>query len=366
MDKIYNFSHESAMLPSDVLEKIGAALVNYPGTSVSLAELGYNSPEFESILAEAEDELRALMDIPLNYRVIFAPGGSSVQYSAVPLNLLSERKCADYVLTGRLSKNASLEAKKYGDVVIAASSAGCLPAYSVVPVTKRSDFRPDADYVHICFNNAQYGTKFHYIPETGNIPLVADMSSCLLSEPVDIMKFGLIYASSGVNIGPAGLTVVIVRGDLVGNAAEGTPSALNYKAMLEKRSLFNTPPVIVLYAAKLMFEKLRESGGLAEMKRKNERKASLMYDYLDGQSYYTAPVDKSCRSTTNIVFFTGDASLDAKFVKEAEECGYIGLAREKGLGGMCVSMYNSMPYDAVEALVAFMKKFAFENPKFVT
>ena len=365
MDRIYNFSYASAMLQREVLDGINAALLNYGDSGISLAEISYGSPEFEKILAEAEDALRSLMDVPLNYRVIFAPGGSSAQYSAIPLNLLSEHKCADYVLTGRLSKNASLEAKKYGDIVIAASSAGCLPAYSSVPELKRSDFRPDADYVHICYNNAQYGTKFNCVPETGNIPLVADMSSSLLSEPVEVMKFGLIYASSGVNIGPSGLTVVIVRDDLVGGATDTTPSALNYKSILEKKSIFNTPPIVPLYGAKLTFELLASLGGLGEMKRKNERKASLIYDYLDSQSYYTAPVDKSCRSMANVVFFTGDASLDAKFINEAEEIGYIGLARDKSLGGMCASIYNSMPYRAVEGLVAFMKKFACENPKFI-
>ena len=364
MTDIYNFSNDSAMMPEDVAEKLIAKIAGKKGKP--LFDIGYSSSEFQKILSDAERLLRKLLDIPLNYKVMFMPGSATAQYSAIPLNLLSEHKCADYVLTGRHAKNASLEAKKYGDIVIADTSAGSLPAYSSIPEMKRSDFRPDADYVHICFNNAQHGTKYFYIPDTGNIPLVADMTSSLLSEPINVMRFGLIYASSGINIGPSGMCVVIVRTDLVGSAMDGAPSALNYASILEKKSIFNRPPIVPLYGAKLMLEKLMELGGLDEIKHRNEHKASLMYDYLDSQSYYTAPVDKKCRSTSNVVFFTGDASLDAKFVKEAEESGFAGLARDKTLGGMCASLYNSMPVCAVEGLVSFMKKFARENPKLTT
>ena len=362
MADIYNFSHSAAMMPQDICEKMSAAIQGKRGKP--LLDMGYSSPEAQRLAADTERQLRSLLEIPLNYKVIFMPGGASTQFSAIPLNLLSEHKCADYVLTGRHSKNASLEAKKYGDIVIADTSAGCLPAYSSVPEMKRSDFRPDADYVHICFNNAQHGTKYHYIPDTGNIPLVAEMTSTLLSEPINVMKFGLIYASSGINLGPSGITVVIVRSDLVRGATEGAPSALSYAAILEKKSIFNAPPILPLYGIKLTLEKLAELGGLSEMKHRNEHKASLMYDYLDSQSYYTAPVDKKCRSTSNVVFFTGDASLDAKFIKEAEANGFVGLSRDKSLGGMCASLYNSMPVSAVEGLVGLMKKVARENPNF--
>ena len=232
-------------------------------------------------------------------------------------------------------------------------------------MTKRADFRPDADYVHICYNNTVYGTKFHYIPDTGNIPLVADMTSCICSEPVDVSKFGLIYAGGQINISPSGLTVVIVRGDLIGDAREDTPSMLDYKLLAENNSMYNAPPIFGIYMAKLVLEWIISIGGLEEMKRRNEKKASLLYDYLDGrgQSYYTAPVDKKCRSMMNVVFVTGDGQLDKKFAAEAAEAGLINLEGAPGVGGICASLYNSMPYEGVERLVEFMIEFAKNNPK---
>jgi phosphoserine aminotransferase len=358
MEKIFNFSITQAMLPQDILSIASDEL----GTVVS--ELMTDRQKLGELYSHAEATLRELLGIPLNYRILFMSGGASTQFSAIPLNLLSEHKCADYVLTGFMSKSASLEAKKYGDVVVAASSAGAIPAYSAVPETQRSDFRPDADYVHICYNNSLYGTKFHYIPDTGNIPLVADMTSSFLSEPVDVMKFGMIYAGAQANIGLEGMTVVIVRDDLMGGARVDTPSVINYKVIAESDPIFATVPVLNLYLASLTFDKLAALGGLSEMKRKNERKASLLYDYIDSQNYYTSPVSKKCRSMMNVVFMTSDSNLDKKFVKEAEACGLLGLARDKSVGGMCASIYNSMPYEGVERLVAFMRKFAFENPKF--
>ena len=366
MERVYNFSAGPSMLPLEVLEKAQAEMLCYGDSGMSVMEMSHRTPEFEAILRGAESSLRELMSIPYNYKILFLQGGATTQFAAVPLNLLSEHKCADYVISGQFSQNAALEAKKYGDIAIAASSAGALPTFSTVPEVKKSDIRPDADYVHICYNNTIYGTKFPSIPETGGIPLVADMSSFILSEPVDVSKFGLIYASAQKNVAPAGLTIVIIRDDLIGNARAETPMMLNYKLLAENDSRYNTPPVWGIYMAKLTFEWILSIGGLEEMKRRNKKKASLLYDYLDGQSYYTAPVDKKCRSMMNVVFVTGDASLDAKFAKEAAEEGLMNLKGHQSVGGMRASLYNAVPFEGVEKLVAFMKKFAFENPKLET
>ena len=354
------------MLPLEVLESAKESLLSYGDSGMSVMEMSHRTPVFEEILKSAEQSLRQLMSIPDNYKVLFMQGGASLQFAAVPLNLLSERKCADYIVSGQFSKKASLEAKKYGDIAIAASSGGAIPTFSTVPETKRSDFRPDADYVHICFNNTIYGTKFHYIPDTGNIPLVADMSSCILSEPIEVSKFGLIYAGAQKNVAPAGVTIVIVRDDLIGNARPDTPSMLDYKLMADNDSMYNTPPCWSIYIAKLVFDWILSIGGLEEMKRRNERKASVLYDYLDSQSYYTAPVDKKCRSMMNVVFVTGDAELDKKFVKEAKEEGFVNLGGHRSVGGMRASIYNAMPIEGVEGLVEFMKRFAMNNPKINT
>ena len=363
MDRVYNFSAGPSMLPLEVLEKAQAELLCYGESGMSVMEMSHRTPEFEQILHSAEDSLRKLMNIPSNYKVLFLQGGASTQFAAVPLNLLSEHKCADYIVSGQFSKKAAMEAKKYGDIAIAASSAGATPTFSTIPETKRADFRPDADYVHICFNNTIYGTKFHYIPDTGNIPLVADMSSFIVSEPIDVSKFGLIYAGAQKNVAPAGVTIVIVRNDLIGNARPDTPAMLDYKLMAENDSMYNTPPCWCIYMAKLVFDWILSIGGLEEMKRRNEKKASLLYDYLDSQTYYAAPVDKKCRSMMNVVFVTGDAELDKKFAKEAAEAGLKNLKGHRSVGGMRASIYNAMPYEGVEKLVEFMKAFALNNPK---
>ncbi len=352
------------MLPLEVLTKAQEDLLAYKDSGMSVMEMSHRSPEFEEILHHAQDSLRKLMNIPDNYKILFMQGGASTQFAAVPLNLLSDHKCADYIVSGQFSKKAYQEAKKYGDIAIAASSAGAVPVFSTIPETKRSDFRPDADYVHICFNNTIYGTKFHYVPDTGNIPLVADMSSCILSEPVDVSQFGLIYAGAQKNVAPAGVTIVIVRDDLIGNARPDTPAMLDYKLMADNDSMYNTPPCWCIYMAGLVFDWILDMGGLEEMKRRNERKASLLYDYLDSQSYYTAPVDKKCRSMMNVVFVTGNADLDKKFASEASAAGLKNLKGHRSVGGMRASIYNAMPYEGVQALVAFMKKFAVENPQF--
>ncbi len=363
-DNIYNFAAGPSMLPLEVLERAQAEMLDYGNSGMSVMELSHTSPEFIGILKGAEDALRKLMGISGNYKILFMPGGASVQFSAIPMNLLSSHRCADYVVSGRLSKKACDEAKKFGDIVIAASSGGASPPYSAVPNVKRSDFRPDADYVHICYNNMVYGTKFHDLPDTGSIPLVADMTSCICSEPIDITKFGLIYAGADVNIGPAGLTIVIVRNDLLGGARKDTPKVLDYKTLADCESVYEGCPAWGIYLAKLTFEWMLSIGGLEEMKRRNERKASLLYDYLDGQgqSYYTSPVDKKCRSMMNIVFHTPDGELDKIFVEEAEKVGLVNLGGHASVGGICASLYNSMPYEGVERLVKFMKDFVKEYP----
>lgn len=351
------------MLPEDVIELAKADFFNYKGTGVPVMELNRGNPYYSEIMDGAEAALRELMNIPQNYKVMFVEGGADFQHAAIPLNLLSEHKCADYIVSGQYSKLASLEAKKYGDIAIAASSAGAIPAFSTVPETKRSDFRPDADYVYICFNNTMHGTKYHYIPDTGNIPLVADMSSVMLSEPIDVSKFAMIYASAESSIGVPGLTVVIIRDDLIGGARKDTPTTINYKSIISGGSLASVAPVSSVYMAKLVFDYILSLGGLEEMKRRNERKASLIYDYLDSQSYYTVPVDKKCRSMVNVVFVTGDAALDRRFREGASADGLENLDGHSSVGGMCASLYNSMPPEGVEKLVSYMKKFAQENPK---
>lgn len=351
------------MLPLEVLKTARDALLCYGDTGMSVLEMSHRSAEFAEIVASAEKSLRTLLGIPSNYRVLFLQGGATTQFAAVPLNLLSEHKCADYIISGQFSKKAYMEAKKYGDIAIAASSAGATPTFSTVPEVKRSDFRPDADYVHICYNNTVYGTKYHYIPDTGNIPLVADMSSCILSEPVDVSKFGVIYAGAQKNMAPAGLTVVIVREDLLGNARPETPSMLDWKLMADNGSMYNTPPCYAIYMAGLVYEWLLSIGGLAEMQKRNIEKAALLYDYLDSQDYYIAPVEKKYRSMMNVTFVTGVEELDKKFPKEAEAAGMSNLKGHRSVGGMRASIYNAMPKEGVEALVAFMKEFAANNPK---
>ncbi len=288
-------------------------------------------------------------------------GGASTQFAAVPLNLLTGSGKADYVVTGQFSKKAAAEAKKYGDIRIVASSEDKNNTY--IPKLTREDFRTDADYVHICFNNTIYGTKWDYIPDTGSIPLVADMSSCILSEPVDVSRFGVIYAGAQKNMAPAGVTVVIVREDLLGHANKLTPSMLDWKIAAENDSMYNTPPCYSIYMLKLVCEWVAELGGLNEMKKRNEEKAALLYDYIDSQNYYTAPAEKPYRSIMNVTFMTGVEALDKKFAKEAEAAGFKNIKGHRSVGGMRASIYNAMPRQGLVDLVEFMKKFAAANAK---
>ena len=350
------------MLPLAVLEKARDELVCYGDSGMSVMEMSHRSSDYDAIIKAAEKNLRRLMNIPDNYKVLFLQGGASTQFAAVPLNLMNKNHKADYIVSGQFSGKAFKEAQKYGDAVCAATSAADNFAY--VPATTRDSFRPDADYVHICFNNTIYGTKFNYIPDTGDIPLAADMSSCILSEPVDVTKFGLIYAGAQKNMAPAGLTVVIVREDLIGNARPDTPAMLDYKLMADNDSMYNTPPCYSIYMAGLVYEwLLNDVGGLENMKAYNEKKCAILYDYLDAQDYYIAPVKKECRSMMNVTFVTGDAELDKKFASEAAKEGLKSLKGHRSVGGMRASIYNAMPIEGVEKLVAFMKKFAAENPK---
>lgn len=350
------------MLPLAVLEKARDELVCYGDSGMSVMEMSHRSSDYDAIIKAAEKNLRRLMNIPDNYKVLFLQGGASTQFAAVPLNLMNRNHKADYIVSGQFSGKAFKEAQKYGDAVCAATSAA--DNFTYVPATTRDSFRPDADYVHICFNNTIYGTKFNYIPDTGDIPLVADMSSCILSEPVDVTKFGLIYAGAQKNMAPAGLTVVIVREDLIGNARPDTPAMLDYKLMADNDSMYNTPPCYSIYMAGLVYEwLLNDVGGLENMKAYNEKKCAVLYDYLDAQDYYIAPVKKECRSMMNVTFVTGDAELDKKFASEAAKEGLKSLKGHRSVGGMRASIYNAMPIEGVEKLVAFMKKFAAENPK---
>ena len=361
MERVYNFSAGPSMLPEEVLRRAASEMLCYEDSGMSVMEMSHRSPVYEKIITDAETLLRKLMNIPDNYKVLFLQGGASTQFAAVPLNLMNGSGKADYILSGQFSTKAYKEAQKYGDAVAAASSKDA--NFAFVPKTDRSSFRKDADYVHICFNNTIYGTKFPYIPDTGDSPLVADMSSCIISEPVDVSKFGLIYAGAQKNMAPAGLTVVIVREDLIGNARPTTPAMLDYKLMADNGSMYNTPPCYCIYIAKLVYEWILGLGGLEKMKERNEKKAKLLYDYLDGQSYYLAPVEKESRSMMNVTFVTGDAELDKKFASEASAAGLKNLKGHRSVGGMRASIYNAMPYEGVEKLVAFMKEFAKNNPK---
>ncbi len=358
MERIYNFSAGPSMLPEAVLKKAAEEMLNYENSGMSVMEMSHRSPVYEKIIGDAEALLRQVMEIPDNYKILFLQGGASTQFAAVPLNLMKGGK-ADYVLSGQFSTKAYQEAQKYGDAYAVASSKDI--NFSAVPKVEKADFRADADYVHICLNNTIYGTKFHEIPDTGDIPLVADLSSCILSEPIDVSRFGVIYAGAQKNMAPAGLTVVIVREDLLGNARKETPTMLDYKVMADNGSMYNTPPCYCIYVAKLVYEWILSLGGLQAMKERNEKKAALLYDYLDGQTFYKAPVEKGSRSMMNVTFLTGNADLDKQFCAEAAKEGLVNLKGHRSVGGMRASIYNAMPYEGVEALVTFMKKFAEKN-----
>ena len=350
------------MLPLEVLEKAAAELISYGESGMSVMEMSHRSPDYEAIIQAAEAGLRELMAIPENYKILFLQGGASTQFAAVPMNLIKRTGKADYVVSGQFSGKAYKEAQKLGyDVKCIATTKE--DNFDHVPTVTKDMVRPDAAYVHVCFNNTIYGTKFGYIPDTGDVPLVADLSSCIISEPIDVTKFGVIYAGAQKNMAPAGLTLVIVREDLLDFAEEKMPTMLEWKTMAENGSMYNTPPCYTIYMAKLVYEWILSIGGLDEMKKRNEDKAAVLYDYLDSQSYYFAPVKKDSRSMMNVTFVTGDADLDKKFASEASKAGLKNLKGHRSVGGMRASIYNAMPKAGVEKLVEFMKAFAEANPK---
>ncbi|HOQ16104.1 MAG TPA: 3-phosphoserine/phosphohydroxythreonine transaminase [Defluviitaleaceae bacterium] len=359
MDRVYNFSAGPSMLPLEVLQKAQKEMLNYENSGMSVMEMSHRSKVFDEIIQGAEEVLRDIMNIPHNYKVLFLQGGASTQFAMIPLNLFRNSKKADYVNTGQWSKKAISEAKKYGTVNVVASSEDT--TFNYIPDLDKSTFSPDADYFHITSNNTIYGTRYVELPDTGDVPLVSDMSSCILSEPCDVTKFGVIYAGAQKNIGPAGLTVVIIREDLIGHAMDITPTMLNYKTHADNNSLYNTPPTYGIYIAKLVFEWIKEKGGLAEMEKINKEKANILYDFLDNSSFYKGTVVPKYRSLMNIPFVTPSKELDEKFVKEATANGLVNLKGHRTVGGMRASIYNAMPIEGVKALVEFMKKFEMEN-----
>ncbi len=358
MERVYNFSPGPAALPVEVLEKAQKELVNYGNAGMSVMEMSHRSKDYLEIIQKAEADLRDLMNIPSNYKVLFLQGGASTQFAMVPLNLFKNKR-ADYVNTGQWSTKAIQEAEKYGTVNVVASSKD--KVFNYIPVLDPAKFDKDADYFHITINNTIYGTRYTSLPDTGNVPLVTDMSSSILSEVYDVSKFGLIYAGAQKNIGPSGVTVVIIREDLVGNAGKEVPTMLDYKIHVENESLYNTPPTFAIYIAKLVFEWLKEKGGVPAMQKINEEKAGLFYDYLDNSAMFKPTVAKEYRSLMNIPFVTGNEELDKKFISEAKKAGLVNLAGHRSVGGMRASIYNPMPIDGVKALIEFMKKFEVEN-----
>ena len=360
MARVYNFSAGPSQLPECVLKKAAAEMLDYEGSGQSVMEMSHRSKVYDSIIKGAEALVRELMNVPDNYKVLFLQGGASSQFAMVPLNLMNKNKKADYVITGQWAKKAYKEGSRYGDAHVVASSED--KTFSYIPKLDPTTFDPDADFFHICMNNTIYGTKWHTLPETGNVPLVADISSCLMSEPIDVSKFGVLYAGAQKNLAPAGVTLVIIREDLIGNAMDITPNMFNYKTHADADSLFNTPPCYTIYIAKLVMEWIKnEIGGLEKMKELNEKKAKLLYDFLDSSEMFKGTVVPEDRSLMNVPFVTGDADLDAKFVKESTEAGFVNLKGHRSVGGMRASIYNAMPYEGVEKLVEFMKKFEAEN-----
>ncbi|WP_156289817.1 3-phosphoserine/phosphohydroxythreonine transaminase [Oceanobacillus salinisoli] len=355
MNRVYNFSAGPSMLPLPVLEKAQKELVNYANSGMSVMELSHRSGLFTEIITEAEQLLRELMRIPENYKVLFLQGGASQQFASVPMNLFGENGKAYYIHTGSWSKKAIKEANKFGSIRVIASSED--KNFSYIPSVDQSMIDPEADYVHITTNNTIEGTTFHEIPDTGDVPLVADMSSNILSEEVDVSKFGLIYAGAQKNIGPAGLTVVIIREDLIGKASDSCPTMLNYQTHSESGSLYNTPPTFSIYMAKLVFEWLKGLGGLKEIGKINREKANILYQFIDESKMFTSPVEKESRSMMNIPFISPSAELDASFLEKAKVAGLETLKGHRSVGGMRASIYNAMPVEGVQSLVECMKDF---------
>ena len=347
------------MLPESVLNRAAEEILDYNGTGQSVMEMSHRSKAYEPIIYGALDLFKVVLAIPDNYKVIFCQGGASTQFSAIPLNFMNGSGKADYVLSGQFSTKAYKEACKYGDVKAVASSKE--QNFSCIPELDKSEFRSDADYFYICQNNTIYGTRFTSLPETGNVPLIADVSSCFLSEPMDVSKYGVIYGGAQKNVAPAGLTIVIVREDLLGNARDITPVMLDYKTLADNDSMYNTPPCWSIYMCKLVLEWIKSIGGLEAMKARNEKKAGILYDFLDSSKMFINPVKKSDRSMMNVTFVTESEDLNAKFVKDAAAAGFVNLKGHRSVGGMRASIYNAMPIEGVEKLVDFMADFEKNN-----
>lgn len=359
MGRVYNFSAGPAVLPEEVLREAAEEMMDYRGSGMSVMEMSHRSQTFQEIIDTAEADLRELMNIPDNYKVLFLQGGASLQFAMIPMNLMKNQK-ADYIVTGQWAKKAAKEAEKYGEVRVIASSED--ETFSYIPDCSDLPVSEDADYVYICENNTIYGTKFQELPNTKGKTLVADVSSCFLSEPVDVTKYGVIYGGVQKNIGPAGVVIAIIREDLITeNTLAGTPTMMKYKTHADAKSLYNTPPAYGIYICGKVFQWLKRQGGLTAMKAYNEKKAKILYDYLDESNMFHGTVAKKDRSLMNVPFVTGDQELDAKFVKEADKAGFKNLKGHRSVGGMRASIYNAMPIEGVEALVEFMKKFEKEN-----
>lgn len=360
MSRVYNFSAGPSMLNEGVLKKAAEQMLDYEGCGQSVMEMSHRSKVFQSIIDDAESLLRQVMNIPDNYKVLFLQGGASSQFAMIPMNLMTKNGKADYILTGQWATKAQKEAARYGDARIIASSKD--KTFSYIPKITRADVNPDSDYLHICVNNTIYGTKYNYIPDCGDVTLVGDISSNIVSEPIDVSKFGVLYAGAQKNLAGAGLTIVIIREDLIGNAMDITPTMFNYATHSENGSMFNTPPCYNIYIAKLVLEWIKnEVGGLENMKAFNQKKAGILYDYLDNSKLFKGTVVAEDRSLMNIPFITGNEELDAKFVKESTAAGFVNLKGHRSVGGMRASVYNAMPLEGVEKLVDFMQKFEKEN-----
>ena len=359
MSRVYNFSAGPAVLPEEVLREAAEEMMDYRGCGMSVMEMSHRSKVFDEIIKEAEADLRELMNIPDNYKVLFLQGGASQQFAAVPMNLMKNKK-AGYIITGQWAKKAFAEAKLYGEAVELASSAD--KTFSYIPDCSDLAITEDMDYVYICENNTIYGTKFKELPNTKGVDLVADVSSCFLSEPVDVSKYAIIYGGVQKNVGPAGVVIAIIREDLItDDVLPGTPTMLKYKTQADNDSLYNTPPCYGIYICGKVFKWIKKMGGLEVMKQKNEEKAKVLYDFLDQSEMFKGTVAKEDRSLMNVPFVTGDADLDAKFVKEAKAAGFENLKGHRSVGGMRASIYNAMPKEGVEKLVEFMKDFEEAN-----
>lgn len=357
MSRVYNFSAGPSCLPEEVLQQAAAEMLDYKGTGMSVMEMSHRSKPYQAIIDETEALARELMGIPENYKVLFLQGGASLQFAMIPQNLMVNHKRAAFMNTGAWSDKAIKEAKKFGEALVVASSKestfNYIPEIPAIP--------ENIDYFYICANNTIYGTKFNEFPQTGNVPLIADFSSCIMSEKVDVSKFGLIFAGAQKNLGPAGVCLVIIRDDLVGKAPESTPTMMNYQTHVDNGSMFNTPPTYGIYIMGLVFQWIKKNGGIKAMEKRNREKAALLYDFLDSSSMFKGTVVAKDRSLMNVPFVTGNEELDAAFIKEATAAGFVNLKGHRSVGGMRASIYNAMPTEGVRALVDFMKAFEAKN-----